>query len=574
MQCSGKRAPRGPARLVGASSMIAGVCVSTDFPGRSPRARALSTLGLLPLILLAACKGGAASEDTGNDAGETGSEPPTAPACDVGSAGSEVVAAPELSITLANRWREAWLGSAAVADLDGDGAKEIIVPRGNQILVWRLDGSIAWSYEAEGGRIWASPVVADLDADGALEIAFAAREQLYMLEADGSLAAGFPVSWEDELRSLAAGDLDGDAELELVVAPAHGGPTDVMQAFNPDGSVVAGFPPNQAGASGCDEACYLAGCFDQNLAVGDLDGDGRADVVAPHDNAYASIHRSSGEAFDAAPEFTNATKTPGVRYLHAIEEAQMGWAPDEQTANQAHFTNTAPAIADLDGDGQSEVIMLGSVQNAAQNDRERGVALWVVGADAKRRPGFETPAHAPDFLAGLWDFEGTNLVGATNQVSVADIDADEPGLEVVFAGFDGKIHAVSADGRFLWSTSYTTSTNVLTAGVAIADLSADGIPEIVFNSYGTEDESGALFILDAGGNLLHQVPLPRRGAMPVPTLADVDDDGVLDIVVSLKDAEDGVESVRIYRVPSAQTNCVLWPTGRGNDLRNGWVPPQ
>jgi len=256
-----------------------------------------------------------------------------------------------------------------------------------------------------------------------------------------------------------------------------------------------------------------------------------------------------------------------------LSEAQMGWAPDEQTANQAHFTNTAPAIADLDGDGQTEVVMLGSVQNAAQSDRERGVALWVVGPDATRRPGFATPAHADGFLAGLWDFDGTNVVGATNQVSIADLDPDAPGLEVVFAGFDGQIHAVGSDGVFLWSTSYTTSTNVLTGGVVIADLSADGRPEIVFNTYGTDEDRGALFILDAGGNVQHQVPLPGRGAMPVPTVDDVDDDGVLDIVVSLKDAEDGVQSVLVYRVPGSQANCLPWPTGRGNWLRNACVPP-
>lgn len=544
----------------------------------APSRRAL----VLALLAVAtSCRGGAsgspdgdasASADEGHDAAESGTPPPTAPACTPGTNPSTTVAEPEPFLTLADRWEEAWLGSPAVADLDGDGENEIIVPRGEKLVVWSADGSVEWTYETGGGRIWASPVVADLDADGALEVAIASRERVHVLEGDGSLHPGSPMTWEDELRSLAAGQLDADAPLELVVAPAHGGPTDVMQAFDVDGGTVPGFPPNAAGSSGCDDACYLAGCYDQNLAVGDLDGDGLADVVAPHDNAYASIHRSTGEAFDAADGFP-VRKTPGVRYLHDLALARQGYADDEETANQAHFTNTAPAIADVDGDGTTEVIMVGSVQNAAQTDRERGVALWVVGPDAARRPGWEAPLHAPGYLAGLWDFEGTNVVGATNQVSVADLDPAEPGLELVFADFAGNVHAAASDGRLLWSTSFTTSADVLTGGVAIADLSADGVPELVLATYSPTEDRSALFVLDAGGNVLHQLPLPRRGAMPVPTIADVDGDGTLELVVSLKDAEDGVESVRVYTVPGSAPNCLPWPTGRGNLLRSGFVPP-
>ena len=50
---------------------------------------------------------------------------------------------------------------------------------------------------------------------------------------------------------------------------------------------------------------------------------------------------------------------------------------------------------------------LASVQNAAQTDRERGVALWVLENDGTRPDGWQTPFHAPGYLAGLWDFEGT-----------------------------------------------------------------------------------------------------------------------------------------------------------------------
>ncbi|MBI5534689.1 MAG: VCBS repeat-containing protein [Deltaproteobacteria bacterium] len=520
----------------------------------------------------AAGAGGAAAGSGGWAGAAGGSVPlPSAPSCDGADAGgSATVSKPELLLTLKDRWEEAWLGSPAVADLDLDGKSEIIVPRDGLLEVWSADGTLKWKYDTGGGRIWSSPVVADFRDDKKLEVAVASRGKLFMLDASGNVLSGFPVTWEDEMRSLAAGDVDGDGQLDLVAAPAHSGPTDVMNAWKASGSPVAGFPPNGTGVSGCDDKCYLAGCYDQNVALGDLDGDGKWDVVVGHDNAYASFHKGTGEAFDANPMF-KPKKTPGVRYLHDLPLAIQGYADDEKTALQAHFTNTAPAITDVDGDGKPDIVMLASVQNASQKDRLKGVALWALHSDASRVTGWETPFHAPDYLAGLWDYEGTNVVGATNQVTVADIDPAKTGKEFIFVGFDGRIHAVGSDKSALWQVTYTTDPNVLSGGVVVADLSKDGIPEIIFNTYSTDDGKGALFILDAGGKQLHSIPLPRRGAMPVPTVADVNGDGTLEIVVSLKDAEDKVESVLVYTVASSGTQCLLWPTGRGNLLRNAWV---
>lgn len=140
----------------------------------------------------------------------------------------------------------------------------------------------------------------------------------------------------------------------------------------------------------------------------------------------------------------------------------------------------------------------------------------------------------------------------------------------MFAGFDGAIHAVDARGQPMWDRTYTTSAETWTGGIAVADLSGDGSPELVFTTYGTG--GGDLFVLDAGGNIVHQLPLGGRGAMPVPTIADVDGNGTLDIVVSLKDAEDRVQSVVVYEVAGSADNCVLWPTGRGDLRRDGFVP--
>lgn len=505
-----------------------------------------------------------------NVGGGGGVTPPEA-SCQPGTNGTTTVAQPTVLLTLKDRWEGGWLGSPAVADLDGDGDNEIIAPRDNVLEVWNADGSLAFRFEAEGSRIWSSPVIADFRDDAKLEIAFACRENVYLLDSGGNPLSGFPVSWEDELRSIAAGDVDGDGQLDIVATPGHSGPTDVMNAWHANGAPVAGFPPNATGSSGCDDACYLAGCYDQNLAVGDLDGDGKQDVIAPHDNAYASFHKGTGEAFDANDMFQDREKTPGVRYMHDLAEAQQGYAENEDTALQAHFTNTAPAIADIDGDGSNDVVMLGSVQNAAQTNREQGVGLWVLHSDASRVTGWEAPYHAPDYVSGLWDY-GDNIVAITNQVTIADIDPAETGPELVFAGFDGKIHAVSAAKKPLWTFQYTTSAEVGTGGVVIGDLTSDGSPEVIFASYGLADGAGSLYILDAGGNAQQTIPLPRRGAQPVPTLADVNKDGTVEIVVSLTDAEDKVESVLVYTVPGSGTNCLLWPTGRGNLLRNGWLP--
>jgi len=503
--------------------------------------------------------------------------PQPSPACSAAASGAEVVETPELLATLYDRWHEGWLGSPAVADLDGDGVMEIVVARANRLYVWKLDGSTVFMQEVEGGRIWASPIVADLvPGRPGLEVAVASRDKVYAWGADGEPLPGFPITFQDELRSLAAGDINGDGRLNLVAVSTRtleaNGQRDILMAWHMDGSAVEGFPPNTTGASKCDDACYVTGGFDQNLALGDVTGDGKYEIFATQDNAYLSLHDGTGRAFDAAGEFNDRLKFLGIRFLHEYAMARQGWPSDPPNDNQAHFTNSAPAIADIDEDGLAELIVLGSVQNASQTDRERGVALWVLRPDGSRPEHWHEPYHAPDFLAGLWDYDGTNVVAATNQVSVADIDPSRPGPEMIFPGFDGRIHAVSSRAELIWRYTYTNDPRVLTGGVLVADLSGDGSPEIVFTSYSPDPDKSHLFILDAGGNEQHKIALPDRGAMPVPTIADINGDGQLEIVVSLKDAVNNERQVLIYTVPGSGTNCLLWPTGRGNYLRNGYIP--
>ena len=72
--------------------------------------------------------------------------------------------------------------------------------------------------------------------------------------------------------------------------------------------------------------------------------------------------------------------------------------------------------------------------------------------------------------------------------------------------------------------------------------------------------------------MVFAAPLPGRGGMAVPTIADADGDGTLEIAVSLKDASPDGE-VLVYSVAGSGDACLLWPTGRGSYRRDGFVPP-
>jgi hypothetical protein len=108
----------------------------------------------------------------------------------------------------------------------------------------------------------------------------------------------------------------------------------------------------------------------------------------------------------------------------------------------------------------------------------------------------------------------------------------------------------------------------------VADLNKDGSPELVFGTYSLQPDAGRLVVLAATGALLFDLPLQNQGTdgngigVPAaPTIADVDGDGALEIVMTTFD-----HGLDVYTVPGSGSGCMLWTTGRGNTLRNGMGP--
>lgn len=510
-------------------------------------------------------------------------QPPPA-SCSAGAGGATAaVVEPELRETLAGSWDENWLASPALVDLNGDGVLDIIAPRHSVLYAYSGTGELLWqtawahsasdSPEHGGVRMWPSAAVGDMDGDGDVEIAVSAHPDddgfnVAVYDHEGELLPGWPVKFgEVEVRSIAVADVDGDGLQEILINKQADGPA--TNVFRLDGSRASGWP--QVGKCEAPTGdCIDYGGFNQNIGAGDLNGDGVLDVISTYDAIGFGVWKGDGANFPTAPEFEDAWVT-GVEAYNDLEFAQQGWGDGDRS----EFTYSPPVVADVDADGDYEVVLAGDHESSASTENQ-GVTLWVLNHDMSRPTGWTSPKNTGAPLQ--YDNLGSNIVPAYPAPAVGDLDA-EPGLEIVFPAYDGLMHAYLSGGEEYWSYAFATSDGFVGASEPlIADLNQDGSPEVIFTTYSegepkTPKNPAHLVILDAGGNELHKVALDHRGSMAAPSLGDLDGDGDLELVISLKDALGaGKGGVQIWDLPGSATNCVLWGTGRGGWLRQGFAP--
>jgi hypothetical protein len=480
------------------------------------------------------------------------------------------VSRPVLARTLPASWDENWFASPAVYDLDGDGAREIIAARNSVVYVWSSSGSLLWraavgehasSSTTTGGshRIYCSPVVGDIDNDGMGEIAIVYNNNLCVYDHQGRVAPGWPQSFpgsSDEIRSLCAADLDNDNRLELAVVKTGKGP--VTMVWHSDGRPKSGWPQLSDTVGK-----YDFGGYNQNVGCVDLDGDGQRDLVATYDLCHIGIFTARGEAWRAHERFA-AHYSCAVPLFHDTALALRGWGADGNDRDE--LTDSPPVFADMDHDGLPEIIVYSDHERAGEYVN-RGNSLWVLNPDMSRVAGFERPhtSGTPLFI----DYQD-NIVQVAPAPCIAKLGGDGP--SIIVPSYDGYLRCFGPGGAVQWQVLFGRggADFIGASEAAAADLDNDGVSEIVFTTYALNKGRSHLFILDKSGALLHRISLPGRGAMSAPTIDDVDSDGVLEIIISLKDVVgQGAGGVQIYTLASARRSVVEWPTGRGTYLRSG-----
>ena len=513
-----------------------------------------------------------------------------------------------------------WFGSPIVHDL-GTGSRKIIGTF-YDIIVWDAAGNeLARAKHGSGyphnGRIYAPAVCADLEGDGVYEIVAASGDRVVAYEWRNNglvLKSGWPASTCSagqcpETRGLAAADLDNNGTIEIVATTTQTKSNGAQVfVFNPNGTLYQ--PPglsfqawpryNTASGSGNDADAngpgnHGYGFYGLNVGIGNLDDDPQKEIVVTFDNHQINVFQPSGISMLASSYFTNRDRDYRGNHLNwgqfirwfdpAVERdhyhLHTGDWPHPSRNKWMQWTDSPPSVADINGDGKNEVVAVSNVEKDVPYDTKHHSIMVLQGAygngeqSAMRLPGWENlPSSGyPLKRTGHTWYPPPDPPAPT----IVDINGDgKP--EILYAAHDGYIYCTSSSAQRLWRRDIRHGRALMYASeIMVADLNRDNVPELILTTYGDPENiapgkaHGYLMILDNQGNILHDIQLPfqgtngnGKGAPAAPTVIDTNGDGTVEILIQTFGA-----GFMMYTVPGSAENQLLWPTARGNFLRDG-----
>jgi hypothetical protein len=374
--------------------------------------------------------------------------------------------------------------SLVIGDLNGDRRADLVTSNSGDgsvsVLVNKGDGSFGATRDYPVGGD-AAPVVAisDLNGDGSPDLVALAQEgesdtvSLLVNNGEGGFRAKRDFETGRGPVDLALGDLNGDGRRDIVVA--DGGQLAVSVLLNTmgDGAPFAAPPgvfphASEYGTSGTS-----------SVAVGDVNGDGRPDIVGTNrveGTVSVLLGREDGFA--------------------DVKEYDVGRAP------------RSVAIGDLNGDGAPDL--------AVANTRDDTISVLLNQRDGSFKKQHDYPTGHRPFV-----------------VAIADLDRD--GTQDLATGDAGPIGGLTVsvllnvgDGTFANRHAYRTPRAPIS--IAIGDLNGDGLPDLVT---GNHLRRSVTVLLNAGHGTFAGRRSYQVGRYPGSVaIGDLNHDGAPDLAVA------------------------------------------
>ena len=283
--------------------------------------------------------------------------------------------------------------SPAVADIDNDGRVEVVIgvgstmhahQNGSVIAFDGATGRIEWAFDQgrDTASLWAgdlpipdnwcegtyaTPAIGDVNGDGGLDVVFGSWDfYIWAVDGNGAPLAGFPVNNDDTVWSSAAlFDIDNDGDMEIFIGgdSTPGGYVDhlggIFRAIDYRGDRPVPLWER-----------YANEVFHSSPAIGDINADGRFEVVVGMGNNW---HIECGSRANPQCSPSDGSDHTKVWAFHVDDGTNVpGW-PTRATDT----VWAAPAIGDVDGDGQLEVVV-GSYDRRVYVWNGDGSVQWIV----------------------------------------------------------------------------------------------------------------------------------------------------------------------------------------------------
>ncbi|MEM7205605.1 MAG: VCBS repeat-containing protein [Planctomycetota bacterium] len=449
---------------------------------------------------------------------------------------------------------------AAAGDVDSDGDVDLVVTNGRDIIGYGSSRDQLLLNDGQGGFVDATPqsfwtvdsgralALSDFDGDGDLDVVFVngtanpfypypygagtSQNRLLLNDGSGTFADAtmthLPVD-DTPSHGVAAGDLDGDGDLDLVVGEFGDElrvPGQPNRALYNDGT---------ARMTESVSAPRLPGSFDPtaDLALGDVDGDGHADLfaanLAEQDRLYLGDGR--GRFFDVtrtSVPMDSATSTAVVA-ADFDRDGDLDFAIARQAAPNRLYLNQggvfaaaggrlptsaeetfAVAAGDVDGDGDIDLVW---GNRGTQNE-----------LDLNDGSGFFTRGSLPPDA------------DPTTDLALCDVDLDGD-LDVLVAneGTQNRLYRNDPGGWLDVTAQQLPPDQWPTVAVVYGDVDGDGAVDVVF---GNDRQSDRLLLNQGDGSFRLAPPstLPSQSYRTTAlVLGDVDADGDVDVLTGKLD---------------------------------------